>query len=138
MAQLKNRNGTYTNSTGTCTYNPGTGIATSYNWWEFFKPIEGFRVWNKSYYSATTSQHQSKVMQLVNKIDISLDVPEGLQTINKAEELLPYVAEEVAELRKKIPTGRGQANQDRIARYDELLQFSEKVYALIMPEVSNG
>lgn len=79
-----------------CTFNPETKTATSYEWWDFVKPIEGKLVFNDCYYSNTTSMHQSKVRRLLSelgvKIDITLPCKLGLQNFSNLESL--FVASE--------------------------------------------
>ena len=116
------RAGIYKNSTGTCIYNPSKQVATSYNWWGFYKVIDGFMVWNHHYYSQTTSAHQAAVRGFVSE-DIALDVPNGLQTIHHIEQLVPLVQAEIAELTAKIPRGGGFTNERRIERLKQLKSF---------------
>lgn len=66
----------------------GTNIATSYNWWQFVKPIGGKLVFNNYSYSNSTCKHQSKVSRLLDDLGLTIDIvvnaPKGLQDLQEA------------------------------------------------------
>lgn len=78
-------------------FNPKTKEAYSYLWWRFVGVIEGKVVFNNYRYSVTTAKHQRKVSSLINelgiKIDLSLQIPGGLQTVYSLTEAI-QIAEE--------------------------------------------
>jgi hypothetical protein len=56
------------------TFNPQTKRAYSYNWWRFVDLINGKLVFNRFYYSPTTSKHQSKLRGLLHDLNIAIDL----------------------------------------------------------------
>lgn len=48
--------------------------AISYNWWVFFKKINGKNVFNDCKYSSSTIRHQYKVKKLLNDLNIKIDL----------------------------------------------------------------
>jgi hypothetical protein len=48
--------------------------AISYNWWSYYKTIDGVRVFNVYRYSNTTAMHQSKMRRLLHKLGLSIDI----------------------------------------------------------------
>lgn len=69
--------------------------ATSYDWWLFFKVINGKNVFNNYYYSPSTSKHQSKIRCLLSDLNIKIDhfikAPRGLQDLNEASDHYKYL-----------------------------------------------
>lgn len=68
-------------------YNPDTRIATSYDWYQIFKVINGIRCLNTYSYSVTTAKHVSILRQFFNhcRDDIFFfDAPRGLQNLDSA------------------------------------------------------
>jgi hypothetical protein len=59
------------NSTGTCSFNPETKEAWSYNWC-FLKVVKGKLIFNDYSYSVTTSSHQSCVRSLLKELKIKV------------------------------------------------------------------
>lgn len=66
-------------------FDPGNMIATSYQWWEFVKRINGKIVFNDYRYSPSTGRHQSKVGRVLSdlgvKVDLYIESPQGLQNL---------------------------------------------------------
>lgn len=76
------------------TFNPNTVQAYSYDWWKFVAVINGFVVFNNYRYSVSTGKHQSKVRRLMDelglKIDVYVNIPEGLQTSDVGRKALTH------------------------------------------------
>ncbi len=51
-----------------------TLVATSYDWWQYFRIIDGIAVFNEHRYSVTTAKHQRDMEYLLNKLGIRIDV----------------------------------------------------------------
>lgn len=83
--------GIYKNSTGTNYFNPSTMRALSYDWWCYFKVIDGSTVFNAYRYSNTTARHQSHLRSLLEDLGIEIDhiieAPKGLDNLESALEL---------------------------------------------------
>lgn len=70
--KLMKKTGTYKASN--VEFNPDTMIATSYDWWQFVRMINGKIVFNNYSYSNTTCRHQSKVRGLLRELNINIDL----------------------------------------------------------------
>ena len=88
MLKYYKRLNVYKNSNGTCKLDMNNFVATSYNWWEFVKKINGRVVYNYYPYSNSTSRHQRDVLNLLFSLGISVDIkicsPRGLQNLEPA------------------------------------------------------
>ena len=108
----------YKNSTGTVTFDPTKFEAYSYKWWRFVERIGSLVVFNSYSYSNTTSGHQAKMRDLLNKLDIDVDVyveaPKGLQDLKSAIKLYNYRIETLKAAIAK-PRSRKATNIDRMA-----------------------
>ena len=91
MKHMKRAN-IYQASNYNVTFNPAKVEAYSYKWWKFVSIIDGLVIFNNYRYSNSTSKHQSKVMSLMQtlniKIDLELPVPRGLQHHQTLNELM--------------------------------------------------
>ena len=74
--QLKyfKRSNEYRNSTGTNKFCPETLSAYSYSWWQYLKNFNGVLVFNNYNYSPSTSSHQSKLLSLLEELNIKIDL----------------------------------------------------------------
>lgn len=83
--EKKKKTGLYSNSTGSCTFDPVTREAYSFRWWRFVDRIKGKTVFNGYSYSNSTSEHQSSTLSLLRQlgieIDVYVDVANGLQDL---------------------------------------------------------
>lgn len=68
---FKKRIGKYTASN--VTFDPDFCTAYSYGWWRFVDQINGKVIFNNYGYSTSTRRHQSKVRNLLSKLDIQID-----------------------------------------------------------------
>lgn len=88
----KKRANIYTNSTGSCTFNPVTLEAHSYRWWKFVAKVDGLVVFNNYNYSKSTCKHQLRVSQLLEdlgiKIDLFLSLPKGINSSSLEDMIL--------------------------------------------------
>ena len=96
-------------------FNPETIEAESYGWWEFLKVIGGKVVFNDYRYSVTTTKHQSKVKGLLRGLDIKVDLyvqaPEGLQSLQSA---ITYIDYQIEKLQAEIDKPRShRAKNDK-------------------------
>ena len=111
-------------------FNPETKTAYSYDWWQFVKEIDGKIVFNNYPYSISTRRHQSKIQDILNelgiKVDIWVDVPEGLQQPdallkaadyyrNKNEVLKSQIVKKGSKLKKN------QERQAQIVRNNDMI-----------------
>lgn len=83
MKHLK-RSNTYSNSTGSNTFNPNTLEAYSYRWWKYLGKVEGKLVFNNYRYSVSTSKHQNETRSLMSQLgikpDLYLPLPSGINS----------------------------------------------------------
>lgn len=83
----QSRNKQFKGCNDNCTFNPETMQAYSYRHWRFVDVIKGKVVFNSYRYSQTTSTHQRAVRSLLEslgiKIDLEVEVPDGLQHFNR-------------------------------------------------------
>jgi hypothetical protein len=64
----------HANTRKTCTFDPETCQAYSYDWWRFVDKIKGKVVFNWYRYSVTTSGHQYAISSLLDKLKIKVDI----------------------------------------------------------------
>lgn len=68
-------------------FDPSTGVATSYNWYNIAQIIKGRLVLNTYRYSVTTAKHISELGRLFDQLKltyIEIEAPRGLQDLNTA------------------------------------------------------
>ena len=122
-------------------YNPSTGIALSYGWWEFVKVIKGQRVFNWYPYSNTTIRHQRKVSDLLENLGHHVDVhvwaPDGLQDLASA---VQWHESEIRDLEAQIakPRTHRAKNLERQALIDGHLETIRQLEDLMAPEQSDA
>lgn len=121
----------YSNSTGTCTFDPETLEARSYRWWSFVKKIKGRIVFNDYSYSNSTAAHQSAVRELLKalgiKIDVEVLVRAGLQAFER--EALPPLYREMFELELAL-TRKGARQSTREYRLERIAQLKLDIATL--------
>ena len=89
-------------------FNPGTMVATSYDWYEIAKVINGKLVVNDYRYSVTTAKQVNQLKILFYQLDLSyvtLEAPEGLQDLSRAKrrEIQEWARREVANKYSRSP-----------------------------------
>lgn len=111
-------------------FNPETEVATSYDWWQFVKRINGQLVFNNYYYRSTTCKHQSKVRRLLGELGIQIDqyieAPEGLQDIPSA---IDHLKRQASALQAAIDKPRSQRRKNEERRRD-IWKIHEKLVFL--------
>lgn len=118
-------------------FNCETQEAYSYDWWCFFKIINGKKVFNRYNYSPSTIKHQYKVRRLLEelgiKIDLEIECPKGLQSDLMMQSVVGHYNDEIKKLENEIAKPRSQAkkNEERKKQIESLKekvkQFSEVV-----------
>lgn len=114
-------------------FNPKTLEATSYGWWTFTKVINNQLVFNDFAYSNTTRRHQRKTKQLLAdlgyKIDLSIEVPQGLQQFNWSEDAISLLNSRIEELKAAI-NKKGSKKAKNVERYAEIHKMNQKIKAI--------
>lgn len=124
----KARKGLYSNSTGSCVYNPLTKEGFSYSWWQVTAVFDGLPVFNSYSYSVTTSGHQSKLYRIFSEDFpghdiISVDFGPGLQKASRGlEDVRDFLYGEAKGLEEKQETGRkgSRAYEARACRLEQI------------------
>lgn len=83
------RAGIFKGNKGNCIFNPATGHATSYDWYDLAKRIKGVQILNTYCYSNQTAKHIGKVRSVLVALNIRyqcLEAPKGLQNLDVALE----------------------------------------------------
>ena len=84
--------------------------AYSYNWWQFAKVIDNKVVFNSYGYSPSTIGHQHKVRALLRelgiRIDVVVEVPQGLQQDDLAAKAVEYADDQLAQLNAAQAKGK--------------------------------
>lgn len=113
--QYRSRRNYFTNSNGSCDFDPITGLGHSYQWYELTKVIRGQLVVNSYGYSSTTIKHINKVSNLLRKLKtpfICVQAPRGLQDLEACRN---HTAREYARLVVKNKYARSShGNPDAI------------------------
>lgn len=108
------------------TFNPETCEAISYDWWTFTKLVNGKLVFNNHGYSNSTRKHQYKVRRLLSElgleVDLTVDVPGGLQRDTWTEQAVASVQSNIDTLMAQLnnPRRRKSLDAERIQRLNEL------------------
>ena len=81
------KRGTFKSTSGQLEFNPNTGIATSYQWYQIAAVLKGKLVLNTYRYSVTTSKHVGELRSLFRALNlkyVSIEAPNGLQNLDIA------------------------------------------------------
>ena len=110
--------------------------AYSYDWWCFFRTINGVNVFNNYSYSNTTNKHQSKVRALLRELNINIDLvietPKSLNdssALDKSIELYEYRIKLLNEAINK-PRSQKKKNEERREQIKELQTMIKTVKQL--------
>lgn len=105
----KPRKGVYSNSNGTCTFNPISLEGLSYDWWLVVRKVGPYVLFNDYRYSTTTSGHQRMLRGLLEELGIQIshhvEAPGGLQDLERAAE---YHASQADYWSRRAVTGRSR------------------------------
>lgn len=105
-------------------FNATEEIATSYDWWQFVKRINGLLVFNEYRYSVSTNQHQRKVKDLLKRLGIQIDLiiecPAGLQNVSSA---VKFYKEKIEQLTQQ--TNKPRTREATKLKYSEAIAFYE-------------
>lgn len=85
---------TFKSSSGKLEFNPDTGVATSYSWYQIAAVIKGKLILNTFRYSVTTAQHVEQLKNLFKQLGlkhVSIEAPEGLQDMGAAIEEQAFI-----------------------------------------------
>lgn len=108
-------------------FNPNTMIATSYDWWEFVKKINGYVVFNDYSYSVSTRKHQHRVTTLLNQLGINIDIyiesPKGLQNLNSSVE---FYKNKIVRLHQAV-MAKGSKKKKNAERLQDVEFFKSKI-----------
>jgi len=119
-------------------FNPNTMTATSYNWWEFVKKINGKVVFNIYRYSNTTSKHQSKVKSLLKQLNIKIDIeaacPDGLQNLDSG---VRYYERIINDLKNDMNNPRSYKEKNR-ERKKQIKFFQNQIEVLKELQISEN
>lgn len=120
----------YKNHNSTNVFYPDKVEAYSYKWC-YLKVIKGKVVFNNHSYSNTTGKHQSQVRSLLRdlniKVDIEVDIPEGLQ--NFESKALRSVYREIFDL--EIANQRKRAHKKKVkSRLYQIEQLKDDIKLL--------
>jgi hypothetical protein len=77
-------------------------LATSYNWWVFFKYINGKAVFNAGYYSQQTSAHQSGVKAVLKQLRIKYVTIRSRYHLEQTEDMLEDLHERLYEAERRL------------------------------------
>jgi hypothetical protein len=107
--------------TSNLTFNPSTLEGFSYDWYSIIKKIDNKLVLNTYRYSNTTCKHISKIRRLVVElgltIDLEIEAPQGLQSLNDSK--LHYESL-VKEKNKELEKGRTSKREERLKQLCDL------------------
>jgi len=119
-------------------YNPDTQIATSYNWYEIFKVINGVRCLNTHAYSVTTSKHVNILRQFFNNCRDEIfyfEAPRGLQNLDSA--IKYYESKRQALINETLkPNTRKAKNIERLDTASYYQTIIDRIKQLQESEVS--
>ena len=110
--------------------------AYSYDWWCFFKVINGKNVFNNYSYSNTTNKHQSKVRHLLRDLNIEVDLwietPKSLNSEDALKESIELYEDRIKKLNEAIKKPRSQKrkNEERREEIKDLKKLIKAVKAL--------
>ena len=110
-------------------FDPKTKHATSYEWYDLVKEINGVVILNDYSYSSSTCKHIEKVRNLLKTHDINyvtLEAPKGLQDLCRAKRYYEDLVKNLSHLIVK-PGTRKAKNQERMA---QIARYGEKLYLL--------
>lgn len=131
----------YKNSTGSNKFDLNKYEAYSYDWWCFFRKINGKNVFNNYFYSPSTSRHQANVRSLLRELGIQIDLevacPAGLQSLDAAKSVNTYYANQIDKLKTKMakPRSRKSKNEERQALIDSYTATS-RAFDLLVKEAA--
>jgi hypothetical protein len=122
--KLKHRKNMYSNSTGTCTYDPITHEGHSYSHWKVCAVFDDIPVFNIYSYSVTTSRHQRDIYSLFAKnfpdtAIIKVKCPHGIKS---SKDTVDCLVKESESLIEEISKGRNgsRIQSARIRRMEEI------------------
>jgi hypothetical protein len=98
--------------------------ATSYNWWVFFKYINGKAVFNDGYYSQQTSSHQAGVKAVLKKLRIKFITIESRYHLNQLDECLQDLYRQ--KFRLEIESNRKNSSPKRNAERERAMKDLDK------------
>ena len=110
------------------TFDPKTKTAISYGWWHFVRVIRGKVVFNNYNYSISTQGHQRKVMSVMRKLRIKIDltvaIPSGLQGVKTLAEAKKLHDENILNKAKEKERRRVERNE---AAREQRREYNEKL-----------
>lgn len=121
----------FRNSTGTNIFDVGRMLATSFNWWQYYKVIKGVKIFNNYRYSYSTSKHQRDFLELIEydilvAPNLIIESPKGLQDLQSA---VDYYNFKIEKLKLDI-SKKGSKQSKNLKRFDEIKDYRHKIQSI--------
>jgi|ERR1035437_114 hypothetical protein len=114
-------------------FHPTQIQAYSYDWWCFVAVINGLVVFNRYKYSVSTARHHDKVLSLMAKLGIKIDVTVntrlGLTHSYAITDAVKTSQAEIAALQAKIDSSRSRESAN-VRRRAEITRLTDELTAL--------